>query len=656
MSTPSLRLILIRPLTNRLRVVGTAALTVLALSAFGLSAASANERNVPNQREYRQAAAEQTKFHDNQRELIERIHTAAKGSVQQVNEEHVAAAKDALRESLRYLESCLAKNKKYGQAWREFLQLEELNAQVNAGKPDLVVLAEIGRQFDSGHAGLESHAFSNVSTDLESYRRAVAASQVEDQDSTVSDQLNRLAAGLVQLEERPGRRASERVGESLAWFDRYGYAPELMHEVRGVYVQPNFYGHVSAELLAAGFNRPLHRLIPINNASGGARVTGEGIFDGSMTWELVPDPTQASFRIGFNGVLRSSTRGHRDPIGFASRGTTTIHGERFLTATAEGVSASPARIHADTSLRITNVWSKYSRPVKDRVATKIGSKRISEGKAASERSFSQRAEKNFAEAFEAHTDGLVAEANQSLINTIRVPLKQSDIYPQELSFSTTQNHLHVQASQAGPGQLAAFGPPPGSYPWAAMSFSVHESLINNTTDTALAGQEVESQQLAEVIERIAGSVPDHFASHEGTSWSLTMYDSAPLEVVFTEGGMKIKIRCSRITAGEKEYKVPFVVTANYLGSIRGNAIVFTRDGGVTMQAPGVSALGKLNEEQARSQAAIQERFEMLLSEEMAFTAAQLPFELPPGIELVPTDYVSGEGWMTVAFDAPALKQ
>lgn len=586
---------------------------------------------------------------------MQHVQAAAEDSFEQVDTESVAAAKGNLQKAIDYLESCLSQNVKHGPAWRAYLRLDDLASQLNAAQPDLEVLKDIQRQFESGHAGLKSPAFGGVSKNLTAYCLAVAAARIEDQPTVLRGEFQRLAMALEEVETRPRRRTFEQIGESLAWFDRHGFAPELMQEVRRLYVQPNFYAHVSADLLAAGFERPLRREIPINNTSGGARITGSGVFDGKMTLELVPDANQASFRLGFEGVLHSSTRGHRDPIGFSSRGVTTLTGERFITATAEGITASAANLSADTSLSITNVWSSYSRPVKDRIATKVGRKRVLEGKASSERRFSQKAEQIFAQAFSAETDKIVAEANQSLTNAFRVPLKKDDIYPRELSFSTTERHLHIQASQAGPGQLAAFAPPSQSYPWAAMTFSVHESLINNTTATALSGEEVESQQLASIIERIAGSVPEKFSSHDGTTWSLTLYKSAPVEVHFAEGGLTIKIRCSRIAAGEQQYNVPFEVSANYLGSIRGDAIVFSREGDVVLQSPGLNALGPLNDKQARSQAAIQERFEMLLSQEMAFTAAQLPFELPPGIELVPSEYLSGDGWMTVAFEAHFAK-
>lgn len=153
-----------------------------------------------------------------------------------------------------------------------------------------------------------------------------------------------------------------------------------------------------------------------------------------------------------------------------------------------------------------------------------------------------------------------------------------------------------------------------------------------------------------MIEQIAGSVPEEFVSHNGDTWTLELYKSVPVEVHFDDGGLSIMIRCSGIRAGDQEYNVPFQVSAAYAGSIRGDEVVFTRQGGVTMRSPGVSVLGSLTEEQAQSQAAIQARFEMLLAEDMDFSTSQLPFELPPGVELEPTEFRRVDGWMIIALD------
>jgi len=425
-----------------------------------------------------------------------------------------------------------------------------------------------------------------------------------------------------------------------------------MESVRQHYVQPNFHAHISGEVLSAAFERPLHEVIPIDERGGGAHVTGSGTFTGTMTMQLVPDETQASFRMCLNGTFVTSTTGSSYPIGFSTRGTTWISGEQYLSATGDGVTSGRAVVTANTSLRLTNVWSYFSRSLKNRIATRIGWRKVSEKMPGSERSLSRKTEEQFASKFEAESYEMVTAANEAIVDSIRVPLKQNDIYPRELSFSTTRDHLCVQASQAGPDQLAAHSPPPESFPNAAMSIAIHESMINNTVATTLSGETIESHELAEVIEMAAGAVPEEFSSHDGETWSLTLYKSDPVEVHFVDGGLQITIRCSRITAGDQQYNVPFDVSAAYKGSIRGDAIVFTRDGGVTMRSPGINALGKLNDEQAQAQAAIQKRFEMLLGKELLFSTSQLPFDMPSDAELVPSEYRSVDGWMIVAFDVP----
>ncbi len=583
------------------------------------------------------------------RKLIADIDSAGE-SITAIEEADLVALKAQLRSSVQHLDRCLAQNKKHGPAWRTFLRWDLLAAQLQAEQLDVETLTSIARQFDSGHVGLESPAFRNVAHHLAALIRAARAADLADQPTALKNELQRLADSLNDVQTRPRSRSFKQLASSLEWFERHGFAPELVEGVRELYVQPNFYAHVSADLLTSGSRRTLHQVIPINETSGGVRISGRGVFDGTMDLKLVPNASQAAFRICFDGTFRTSTCGHRDPIGFTTRGVTTVAGTQHLYASGDGIVADRAVVNADTTLRVTNVWSTYSRPLKNRIATRVGGNRIMEGKAGSERQLSRKAEENFARQFEAETMEMIAEANARVASSLRVPLKASDIYPRELAFRTTREQLLVQAAQAGPAQLGAASGPSEAFPEAAIAFSVHESLVNNTTATTLANESIASSQLAAIIEQVAGSVPDEFASHDGETWTLKLYKSDPVEVHFDDGGMSIMIRCSGIRAGSQEYNVPFHVTAAYAGSIRGDSVVFTRQGGVKMRSPGINALGSLTEEQARSQAAIQARFEMLLAEEMDFSTSQLPFELPPGVELEPTEFRSVDGWMIIALD------
>jgi len=631
----------------------------VSLAVVALFATAARAESIPEEQAKQQGQDANEKILDAKRKadhraLVTRIR-AAGTSFEAIDADDIANVRSKLCKSMHRLDDCLKRNLKHGEVWRTFLHWNDLDSQLNTSAiPNLELLRGVERQFNLGYAGLELPTFRRVVEDLHVYCQIVRASRIVDQSGVVQSELERLATALEKAETRLRRRTYKQIGTSLAWFDRYGFSPKLMEDVRQHYVRPNFYAHVSRGLLAAGFQRPLREDIPIDEMSGGAHITGTGTFAGTMTLQLIPDNTRASIRLCLDGTFHTSTCGSRHPVGFSTWGMTRIGGEQYLSVTGDGMRSTPANVDALTSLHITNVWSNFSRPLKNRVATRIGWRKVSEGKASSERRLSLKAEEMFTQRFENESHEMVTAINEAIVDSIRVPLKQNNIYPRELAFRTTRHCLHVRAVQAGPAQLAAFSPPPESFTQAAMSFSVHESLINNTVATTLSGETIESHQLADVIERIAGEVPEEFTNHDGATWSLTLYGSNPLEVHFADGGPRIKIRCRRITAGDQQYNVPFDVTADYKGSIRDDAVVFTRAGGVIMRSPGINALGKLNDEQARARAAIQQRFEMLLGEEMKFSFAQFPVDMPPGIELVPSEYRSVDGWMTVALKMKPL--
>ena len=88
--------------------------------------------------------------------------TVARDRFRPVGEDDVRRALDQLSNATARLENRLALDGSNGQAWREFLKVDELNEQLRQNQPSLDALETIYRRFNSGAFGSNRRCFSDV--------------------------------------------------------------------------------------------------------------------------------------------------------------------------------------------------------------------------------------------------------------------------------------------------------------------------------------------------------------------------------------------------------------------------------------------------------------------------------------------------------------
>jgi hypothetical protein len=402
-------------------------------------------------------------------------------------------------------------------------------------------------------------------------------------------------------------------------------------------------------MLFSQLGRTIDEQFEIRDRMNGAFINGSANLNGRVSLELVPNPEQATFEMHFDGLMRSDTIGHSGPVGFSSDGLTRLNGQKRIVADADGFRAMPATAHATTSLHVGHVWSSFALPLKDRIARRIGSRRLREGRPSNERTVSAKAKENLTDRIEQEAAILIDVLNETYVEKIRIPLTKEGIFPADLRLSSTRDHFCIQATQASLGQLAASSRPPRQQFKSDIVLVMHESLINNSTATTLSGQTIKSEELAAVLAQMLGTVPAGFESVNGDPWALALADNNPLEFRVSEGEVRVTIRCQGIASGDKHYNVPFAVGARYRIGIEGNAIALDRLGDLEITAPSLGTQAQTEGDDARSREEVRMRFEMLFQERLRFTASQLPLDLPPEVEVLPTELQCKDGWLLLGF-------
>ncbi|MBX7166547.1 MAG: hypothetical protein K1X74_09395 [Pirellulales bacterium] len=555
-----------------------------------------------------------------------------------------------LEAALAALDRHLAGLARPGADWRTYLELDALHAELQRGtEARLEVLEEALGRFTAGHAGLERSQLAAVRVALADYCRSLRAFNLPDRELQVRSQLARLAKYLERAEARRRGNPQRDIGECLAWLDRHGVRTAEMRAVERRFLRPNVYVQIADEVFLSRFERQLSEQIPLRESSGGAVITGQGHLAGRVAMQLVPNDSVAAFRMQFTGTLDTSLDGRSGPVGFSGHGRTQLTGETQLIADGEVVRALPTQTHADTQLAIDGVWSSFRGPLRDRIARRIGWQRLVESRPGSEQRTSRKAADDLRRRFTEEGTRLVAGMNEQLARDLRAPLTKERIYPRDVRLSTTAAHLCMQGTLASPAQLAADSWPPAFDDTAALCLAMHESAVNNLCNTTLADRTIQSHELSGVLDQVLGESPQGFENVAGVPWSLTAAPADPLEVDVAADGVKITVRCVKITAGAEEMNIPLAVSARYRLQLDGDAVLMQRQGPLEFRGPGI-AFGDRNAELTDSETAVIERFEMLFQEQLRFTMAQLPIDRKLTENFVPKSLDYGDGWVVLSFD------
>jgi len=566
------------------------------------------------------------------------------------------ATRSGVLKSLGQVEQCLGRLKTSGAGWRSHLMCDELKRLTEQGTPEVQPLEVILARYDTGQATLERAEFLGARAAIETYCQQARWAQLNEREAAAEECLLRMAECLENCAGKQSERQLKAVGKCVAWCEAHGVAPQLVSAVRRTYGQPNLLARFRGDLMFGQFEQRVDERIPIRDSMNGASVRGSAHLTGRVTFALSPNDEQAAIKMLFHGSMRSQITGQSGPVGFAGGGRTKIQAEKWMVADSHEVKSLAAEAEAHTSMQMHSVWSSFRLPLLDRIARRVGWNQIQATRSSNEQNVSRKAERDFSRRFDQQASEMVAAMNESYVEMLRVPLRERGLFPSTLRLSTSRTHLGLRATLASGAQLAATTTAPELTDEADATAILHESLLNNLANTSLAGKTLESSELAAVLEPIIGSVPAGFDQVEGVPWALTLQESDPLEVRFSAEGLRVTIRSRRITAGAEQIDIPFAVSANYRGEIVGRAVQFTRQGGLALISPMQSGdWAKLNDGVTDSRAEIQQRFEMLLREQLEFTMDQVPLELP-NQEFVPKRFETSDGWLLMTMDAEPAGQ
>ena len=574
-------------------------------------------------------------------------------SFRPVSEGRLAASASRLREALGPLDRLLARSRS-GDNWRAYLDWPALQRQAASGaNADVATLRRLFGLLDAGENGLEMPQFAAVRRAVGGYLEAADAATNPQAADVYNQRLEKLAAAVAAGAASGTPEPLEPVGPLLARLEDSGQAPAAVARVRGAVSRPNLFLEVDESLLGRGVNRAVDEVSPIDDTMLGTRVRGTGVTSGLVFLDFVPSDERATVDLAFDATNHSDTRGSKGPVTVRTLGTTKVDARKRLLIDDQRLVSLPVDAHASTDTRTAGIGvsSKFGQ----RLIRKMASKKIAQMRPQAEAIAEQRARERVREQFESQTAGPIAQAARDYQVKFRRPLIERGWYPELLHLNTSSSRLHVTARKSLADQIAAFTPPPAVDPDAVLSARVHESMVNNTAEITLGGRTITQQFVEEQLKKNNVKVPVELENDaDQPPWSITFAKRRPVEMDVDDGRVKMTVRGSHYTSGDREFDA-MDVWAVYRIEPGHPGVRLIRDGDVQIYPPGFVPGGgeKLNVQQTSLRRILQKRFNKVFKEVVDVEPLKLPGELEKAGPL-PIEQLEArkDGWLAAGWRKP----
>ncbi len=581
---------------------------------------------------------------------------AAKGQYRPVTETEVQTARKNLEQKLGALQTYLKRFPKEGPGWAEYLQLEKLTAELAKGdQADTNVLfSECLPLYTKGYHGLEMPVFAQTGHALRAYVNALAVKQNPEAAKDFDEHVAQLAEFAKKLADTPGNADTHEFGMMLGDLSAEQQIPEVVTAARRLYSEPNLHFLAKRNIVAAAMQNHIDEVAPLTDNILGTSIRGTSHTQADMFVNLRNNPYRAEFDMNLRGNVYSRTAGFNGPAVVYARGTTAIDGHKLVWLDEYGMhTANNATAAARTSTTYTGFGA--TRKHFKGIITNVASKRAYQSKGTAERIAASHAADRVENRLDQQAPQMVANANRDMRKNIRAPLDRWGIYPEDIDFSSTTDAVHGKVLAASSYQLGAPYPVnkvdfPGSHD---IEIRVHESAINNSAFTALAGWTLTSDYVNEWYKRNKREVPEELKSDD-RDWYIEFDEVHPILIAFHkdaqgQDGFDIEIRGTKWKSGAETFDEPMYIKAEY-------TLVKTPEGGVkAVRKNEKLTLTYPNQEEGKDSARVtnlktllSRRFEKIFKKEIVDEGFQLKGRLANYGKLYFRDIASDNGWLQAA--------
>ncbi|MEC9002946.1 MAG: hypothetical protein VX644_06205 [Planctomycetota bacterium] len=527
------------------------------------------------------------------------------------------------------------------EGWKKYLRWDAVQEQLSAEKPDIRQLQPALAQFYKNHNGLEMGQFTGVRNTLRDYMNALVFQNAEGAKKSHTAQMAQLSKRLDAYLKQPNSEDAWAIGRGVGWLVRSRQAPEMRARLSKAFANDNLVLQASQRFVEINGSSEVEDTTDITDVILGTSITGVAETKGLITAAMVPNKDRVSIDIRLKGETTSKNVGTNRGVVIHNRGVTQIDATKRVYFDLTGIHSDPAEAKCTTDSTIDSIEAKSE------LMHRIAWKRVGKTKQKANSIASQHAEVRVEESVDTQAGEMLGKVSETYQEQFRKPLLRRDGFPEVLLGQSTKDDLTIQLKQIGRFQVAAATPAPALTAPRDLAVRIHESLVRNLSETALAGVTLTDEGLEELLREAGAEVPEELQiSPDRESWSITFSSSRPISVEFRQNKVTIAIRGRRFTQGERNIADPIRIAATYRLEKVGKGSKLTRDGEVAIDFIGRETL---NARQVAFRTVLRRKFGALFKPEFASEGLQLPGAMEKLGALEVSELSSANGWFVLSW-------
>jgi hypothetical protein len=506
------------------------------------------------------------------------------------------ADRDSIDRVVREIEAELADSADAA-GWRSFLLLDELAGANRGGdetKRRLVAQRFLSRLQWFGLSDAQSAWLDRES--IRSLAKAVRHWALTPVDyPALLSQIERQESDAIDL----GAIDVARATQSLR-FAGSSDAQAVASRLNAYYRNANARIAVSGDLITRMIPEVDARVEPVRQRILGADVRGLSHIDSTVAVRLVPSPASWRLQLETNGRVISDTSSRSGPVAIRTGSTADFQSVTPLEITRLSAIAGETSVDVGSNTRLRGVNTDYdSIPLVSTLIREIAVNRYQSKSPAAKRIQHGQIRGGVGSEVDKRVDQHLNDASSSFTRHLVGPLGSLGLSPMVVDMQTTEDRLTARYRIGGDWQLAAFTPRPRAPSDSLVSVQIHQSVLNNTIETALSGGEPKT--ILELIEELR----NRFAVSDGVTIAdadseelrddtiLHFAPTRPITVEIEDDTIWITLRVMRLYAPGSIDLRRFVVRAAYRPEINGLSAQFVRDGHLTISGPGMTMRDRL---------------------------------------------------------------
>lgn len=543
------------------------------------------------------------------------------------------------------------KNPERFSGWREYLLLDDLQAEFNLGlEGDLYTLRTVLARFYHSHVGLELPELRAVRAALRGYVAALELIQHDDQQQLVAERLQPL------LSLSPERDWSDlsveesvAIGEAHAWLVDTGMAAELTDKIAAGFGHANARVTISKNFVPQHLLKEVSETTPIRESIDGVAVRGNAVTRAQPRISLIPNELAADVRLVLTGETNARATSQQRRVKVQSTLVTRHLASKQLQLNNEVLESLPATFQGRTSGQIQSV--NVDRVLGKQLIESVAWNKAREMMPAAERRTTNKINQQVTARLDNEVNEIIKKLNQFYTEFVSGPLTRLGFRPAIVGTRTTTETLDVTLRAARLNQLSSPSSAPYMPAGADVGLAIHESFVPNVFDVLTGGLRMSDEEVERFIEVSFKRTPRALKTNVNTdSWDFVFAERSPVTFRFRDGQVGVMLHMQEFNRRLADPADESVQSTR--GMIRAEATYrYELNGTMDLFRVGDVVLESEQEIPTELRAFMQSKLEAVFANEYRVPPIELPAVMSPGApQALKINYAtSNDGWLNIGW-------